>query len=245
MRTNGHTILASPPVDRATAAGGTYTVRQGNLIRVALVPGRPPVRSSVPRVSDRDGDPATRLSVGLCLLVAVALFGALVAGSGSPTPLDHLGFALVPASQNGLWRAVAKLGSTVVLIAGCGLVAVVALARGRRRWTLTIATCLVAPALAVGAAELAKGVVGRRLSDVPCYPSGTVAVIAVVAAAAALAARGPARAALSVLGGVAVVMVAVAVVALRWHYPTDAVAGAALGIGSVLVADGLFGLLTR
>ena len=31
----------------------------------------------------------------------------------------------------------------------------------------------------------------------------------------------------------------VAVIGLRWHYPTDAVAGAVLGVGAVLLVDGV------
>jgi membrane-associated phospholipid phosphatase len=38
---------------------------------------------------------------------------------------------------------------------------------------------------------------------------------------------------------------AVAVVALRWHYPTDALAGLAFGVGVVLVVDSTAGLAAR
>jgi len=31
----------------------------------------------------------------------------------------------------------------------------------------------------------------------------------------------------------------VSVIGLRWHYPSDALAGAVLGVGVVLLADGL------
>jgi membrane-associated phospholipid phosphatase len=39
------------------------------------------------------------------------------------------------------------------------------------------------------------------------------------------------------LGGTVTVLAAMSVVALRWHYPTDALAGVAVGGGVVLVAD--------
>jgi len=43
-----------------------------------------------------------------------------------------------------------------------------------------------------------------------------------------------------VLGGAALVAWAgVAVIALRWHYPSDALAGGAFGVGVVLLLDGI------
>ncbi len=37
----------------------------------------------------------------------------------------------------------------------------------------------------------------------------------------------------------ATIGVSMAVVVLRWHYPTDALGGIGVGVGSVLVVDGL------
>jgi membrane-associated phospholipid phosphatase len=41
------------------------------------------------------------------------------------------------------------------------------------------------------------------------------------------------------LGAVVVSLMIVSVIGLRWHYPTDALAGAVLGVGTVLTVDGL------
>ena len=41
-----------------------------------------------------------------------------------------------------------------------------------------------------------------------------------------------------VVGAVLVGLMVVAVIGLRWHYPTDALAGAVLGVGTVLLVDG-------
>ncbi len=41
------------------------------------------------------------------------------------------------------------------------------------------------------------------------------------------------------MGTLATVAMAVAVTGLRWHYPTDALGGALLGVGIVLLVDGL------
>ena len=70
------------------------------------------------------------------------------------------------------------------------------------------------------------------------YPSGNVADVAAVVTALALAVPRPARPVVVVAGAVAVGMMTVAVVGLRWHYPTDALAGAVLGVGTVLTVDG-------
>jgi membrane-associated phospholipid phosphatase len=44
---------------------------------------------------------------------------------------------------------------------------------------------------------------------------------------------------LAAMGMLAVVGVAAAVVVLRWHYPTDALGGMAVGAGAVLLVDAL------
>ena len=43
----------------------------------------------------------------------------------------------------------------------------------------------------------------------------------------------------AVVAVVAVVLECVAVVALQWHFPTDALGGAAFGAGTVLLVDGV------
>jgi membrane-associated phospholipid phosphatase len=46
-----------------------------------------------------------------------------------------------------------------------------------------------------------------------------------------------------VLGALAVALECRAVVALQWHYPSDALGGAAFGVGMVLLVDGVLHLL--
>ncbi len=85
---------------------------------------------------------------------------------------------------------------------------------------------------------MVKPAVGRTLGGSLTYPSGSTAGAAALGVAVVLAT--PARfrvVAASVVGLYALGMTA-AVVALRWHFPTDAVAGLAWGVGIVLVADG-------
>jgi membrane-associated phospholipid phosphatase len=69
-----------------------------------------------------------------------------------------------------------------------------------------------------------------------------VAAIAAVSTAWVVALPGWWRAVAVVVGSVLVVAMIVAVVALRWHYPSDALGGAAVGVGTVLLLDGLLHL---
>ena len=59
-----------------------------------------------------------------------------------------------------------------------------------------------------------------------------------MATALAVAAPGWIRPVVIAAGAVVVGLMMVAVVGLRWHYPTDALAGAVLGVGVVLLVDG-------
>ena len=88
---------------------------------------------------------------------------------------------------------------------------------------------------------LFKHLVHRTYLGVLSYPSGHTAAISALAATVAVllvvppqtSRTGPLRVLLAgaacVLGGV----VAIGVIGLRWHYFTDTVAGAAVGIGTV------------
>ena len=46
------------------------------------------------------------------------------------------------------------------------------------------------------------------------------------------------KAAATILASLVVIGICAAVVVLRWHYPTDALGGACVGIGAVLFLDG-------
>jgi membrane-associated phospholipid phosphatase len=119
------------------------------------------------------------------------------------------------------------------------LAAVVVVGRDRRR----AVACLVGPAMATVLVEwVVKPAVGRHYLGVLSFPSGSVTVVASLAAAWTLAVPGWTRWPVAAVGVVLTGSMTVAVIALRWHYPSDALAGAAFGVGMVLLLDGLLHL---
>ena len=96
---------------------------------------------------------------------------------------------------------------------------------------------VVGPLLAVLACEGLKPLVGRTFQGALTYPSGTVTAVTALVAVGVLATRGWWRWAALCIGSVIVVLIGVSVVALGWHFPTDSMAGAALGAGGVLLVD--------
>ena len=157
-----------------------------------------------------------------------------------PVFLDHWGFALVhPANGNRYWQRVTDLRSVTVLAVGSVLAAALAVARDRWR----ALACLVAPTLAVVLTEyVLKPGVGRRFAEVLSFPSGTTTVVGSVAMAWVLAAPPRVRPVVTALAASAVILECIAVVALQWHYPSDALAGALLGAGVVVLVDGILHL---
>ena len=167
------------------------------------------------------------------MLLAVAVGALLVRLFPGTNPLDKWGFDLVASSSAAPWRVIAALGSVPIVLAASLLGAVLA-RRDRRR----AVACLLGPALAGLLTEIIlKPLSGRELGGSLCFPSGHVTG---AGALVALGLLGTPRRWRAVGLGIAVaVLVAVmwAVVALGWHYPTDALAGAAVGAGSVLFVD--------
>jgi undecaprenyl-diphosphatase len=128
----------------------------------------------------------------------------------------------------------AYLGSPQFVFTVAGLLALVSLAW--RDW-FAAALCVVGPALA-GLCEIgAKHVVDRTLASSLSYPSGHAALAAGLATAVAILAFRAfswwRAATLSAVVAVVPVGVSIALVRLTWHYPTDVVGGAALGVGIV------------
>lgn len=179
--------------------------------------------------------------MGGTLLVGVVVFGAAVAGDHSPTVVDQWGMTLVSHFRGGPWTDISKLGTPVVSGTSIVICAAVALGRGWRH----VAACLVAPLAAVVLVEVMKTLFQRLDEGVSSYPSGSVAVVASAAGVAVMVSEPKWRGAMAALAAAVVIAMAVAVVALRWHYPTDALAGAALGISVVIIADGLIRLSDR
>ena len=180
------------------------------------------------------------MAAGLILVGVAVLGGVLFAFRPGGDTLDRWGFtAVARTADTGALVRIVKLGDPLVLVLGTLLATALVVRRDRLR----ALACLVGPPLAAVLVELAlKPLVGRRFEGVLSYPSGNVTNVAAVSAALALAAPARWRAVMVVLGSATTVAMAVAVTGLRWHYPTDALGGAALGVGVVLLVDGVLHL---
>ena len=179
------------------------------------------------------------LAAGAILLAGAAVAGLVFVRRPWPNRLDAWGYRVLPANPEASWaHAFVGLGSVSALLGG---VLVVFLIGVLRDWVRAVA-CATAPVLAVLIVQdIAKPLVDRHsvLSGGLSYPSGTVAAVAALATAFTLVMPARARLPAAMLGLVAIVGTSAAVVVLRWHYPTDALGGAAVGVGSVLVLDAL------
>ncbi len=142
-----------------------------------------------------------------------------------------------PRTKNGAFTAITALRQPWLVIVG----SVVACAATVTRDLPRALACLLGPPAALVAAEVvAKPLVGRTLGGGLSYPSGSTVGAAALACAVVLATPPAFRTVSIVLGSLYAFWMTLAVVAAGWHYPTDAFAGLALGVGTVLLADGLF-----
>ena len=174
-------------------------------------------------------------------LVLVSVLGIVFANQTTADWLDHAidapsvnGFK----SHQGLAGAFAAPGSLLPPVALTATVVLACLLAGRINGAILAAAAVPA---AVGLNDgLLKHLVHRTYLGVLSYPSGHTATMFALAATVTVllipagpVKTGPVRlliaAAACLLGGV----VAVGVIGLRWHYFTDTVAGAAVGIGTV------------
>jgi undecaprenyl-diphosphatase len=180
---------------------------------------------------------AVEFAAGFVLLALATLAGIVFVHRPGPNRLDALGDRLLPADLSSHWAsAFTGLGSMTALVAGVIVVLLVGL---RRDWVRAIA-CAAAPVLAVLIVEvIAKPLVDRHIGGGLSYPSGTVASVAALVTAVILVMPAILRLPVAVLGAVAIVGTGAAVVVLRWHYPTDALGGIGVGMGSVLLIDAL------
>ncbi len=175
------------------------------------------------------------LTAGSLLLLAVVVSGLYFMVRPGPTVLDRWTFAAIrPVHHSGFLLVVTRLGSPFVVMAAAVAGSLATVRRNRPR----AAALLVGPVLAVAVCDwVMKPVVGRTFADVVSFPSGTVAAVAAVATVGLLATPDPWRSLVAALGGTVTVLACIAVVALRWHYPTDAAAGLALGAAVMLLTD--------
>jgi membrane-associated phospholipid phosphatase len=189
--------------------------------------------------------PAARLQAGVllaCCATLVAVLGVLFAHQTTADRLDHAIDSPIIIWLNGhpglaAWLAYPgsqrpAIALTVVIVVACLL---------SRRLNGAVLAALAVPA-AVGVNDgLCKPLFHRAYLGVLSYPSGHTATMFALAATVTVLLYAPVRpvraralrtlipAAACVLGGV----VSMGVIGLRWHYFTDTVAGAAMGIGTV------------
>jgi membrane-associated phospholipid phosphatase len=182
---------------------------------------------------------SVELILGMGSLLVAAVAGLAFVHRPWPNRLDVLGYRLLPADMGSHWaNDVVMLGSVTALVVGAVAIFLVGVMRD---WVRAVA-CAAAPVVAVVIVqELAKPMVDRHLglNGPSSYPSGTVAAIAALATAATLVVPRLLRPLVAGAGLLAVLATGAAVIVLRWHYPTDALGGIAVGVGAVLSLDGL------
>jgi membrane-associated phospholipid phosphatase len=199
-----------------------------------VAPGGRAARSAA-RAPDRGRHASVELLVGTGLVALVAAVGAYFAFRPASGSVDGWILTLVTGSNSPWFTDATSLRYPLVVVIGSVLVAAATFPRDRPR----AVACLVGPPLALVLCELAaKPLVGRTLGGVLSYPSGSTVGAAALATAAVIATPARWRLVGVVVGTVYALWMAVAVVALRWHYPTDALAGLAFGVGIVLIIDG-------
>ncbi len=178
--------------------------------------------------------------------VLVAVLGILFAHHSTADVFDHAvdapvitGFAGHP--NLALWLAypgsmVPAVVLTAALVIGC-------LLTGRRRGA--VQAILAVPVTAVITDGLLKPLVHRTYIGQVVYPSGHTATIVALAATLTVLLLAPPRSALPrwlrililAVAYLTAAVVVIGVIAVRFHYFTDTVAGAAVGIGTVCGLD--------
>ncbi len=192
--------------------------------------------------ADRSLGSRRELLVGVLLLAAVVGGGVYLAVRPAPGAFDVWLQQVIPGTTSRAVTAVTALRYPLCIVIGSIVAAAVTV---RRDWPRAVA-CLVGPPLALVLCELVvKPAVGRTLGVGLSYPSGSTAGAAALGVAVVLATPERLRAVAVVVVALYALAMTVAVVALRWHFPTDAVAGLAWGVGVVLVVDASASLAAR
>jgi membrane-associated phospholipid phosphatase len=189
--------------------------------------------------------PAARQRAGVllaCCAILVAALGLLFAHQTTADWLDHAVDSPIVSwldRHPDLAAWFAFPGSELPAIALTALIVVACLLT--RRLNGAVLAAAAVPATVAVNDGLCKPLFHRTYLGALSYPSGHTATVFALAATVAMLLYVPPRsvnaralrivipAAACVLGGV----VAVGVIGLRWHYFTDTVAGAAVGIGTV------------
>jgi membrane-associated phospholipid phosphatase len=208
----------------------------------------------------RYGRPLLAASARLCAgvlvascLVLVAVLGMVFAHQTTADRLDHaIDSPIVTwlAGHQDLAGGFASPGSLLPAVALSAAVVLACLLTGRINGAVLAAAAVPA---AVGLNDgLLKHLVDRTYLGVLSYPSGHTATMFALAATVTVllippspAKAGPLRLLIPVAACVLGSVVAVGVIGLRWHYFTDTVAGAAVGIGTVCALALVLDLPTR
>jgi membrane-associated phospholipid phosphatase len=177
-----------------------------------------------------------------CCAILVAVLGVVFAHQATADRLDHAVDPQVIAwfdGHRGLLPWLAWPGSYIPAAAATAAIVVACLLARRPDGAVLGAAALP---VAIGLNDgLLKHLVHRTYLGVLSYPSGhTSAAFALAATVTVLLVPPPRRARARVLrvlipaaAFLLGVVVAIAVIGLRWHYFTDTVAGAAVGVGTV------------
>ena len=190
--------------------------------------------------------PATR-PVAAAIVAAcagtTALLGALLGHGAHTGPMDTSVDSSVRAGLAGHPKLLELLARPGDLPAIAGITAILVLAcLLRRRYRGAGLLALSVPAAAVITERLLKPLVGRTALGFLSFPSGhATGTFALATAVTVLLAGAPAlpravRLAAVVIAFAIASVAAAAMIALGFHYFTDAVAGAAVGTGTVLAA---------
>jgi membrane-associated phospholipid phosphatase len=190
------------------------------------------------RSSDQSAAGQGELVAGVILLAWSLVTAVLIAARPGANALDRWGFEMLAKSpDSATYTRITDVGSPVVMVVGVILAALIVVRRDRVR----AAACIVGPALSVILVEFVmKPAIGRHYLGVLSYPSGNVNDIAALATAWAIAVPRRIRPIVIVIGACSVLAMIIAVIGMRWHYPSDALGGAVLGVGVVLFVDGAF-----
>ena len=220
-----------------TAAGGKGKTT-GRTRPAPAEPGRPagtPLLSAAAR-------PRAAVTVAACA-GATALLGAWLGHGAHTDPVDTAVDSRVQAGLAGHPKLLALLAWLGDLPAITGITAILVLAcLLRRRYRGAALLALSVPAAAVITERLLKPLVDRTLRGFLSFPSGhatstfALATAITMLLAGALGVPRAVRLAVAAIAFAVAAAVAAAMIALNLHYFTDAVAGAAVGTGTVLAA---------
>jgi membrane-associated phospholipid phosphatase len=252
-------VLLLSPV--AGYALGAWAGRPGGRAPESPAGASPASRYRVARLHPRYGqsllDAGARRRAGVllaCSTILVVTLGLLFAHQGAADRLDHgidapiitwlaghpglAGWLAFPGSQ----RPAVALSAAIVI--GCLLT---------RRLNGALLAAITVPAAVAVNDGLCKPLFHRTYLGVLSYPSGHTAAMFALAATLAVLLDVPLRSAsartlrIVVLATACVLgtVVAAGVIGLQWHYFTDTVAGAAVGIGTVCALALVLDLPTR